>query len=68
MDDARRAKALETIERNARLQQKIVEDILDVSRIIAGQLRLDKEPMPFRPVVESAVESIARRRRRSRLR
>jgi PAS domain S-box-containing protein len=58
MDDARRAKALETIERNAQLQQKIVEDLLDVSRIIAGQLRLDKEPMPFRPVVESAVESI----------
>jgi signal transduction histidine kinase len=58
MDDARRAKALETIERNARLQQKIVEDLLDVSRIIAGQLRLDREPMPFRPVVESAIESM----------
>ena len=58
MDDARRAKALETIDRNARLQQKIVEDLLDVSRIIAGQLRLEKEPMPFRPVVESAVDSI----------
>jgi PAS domain S-box-containing protein len=58
MDDARRAKALETIERNARLQQKIVEDLLDVTRIVAGQLRLEKEPMPFRPVVESAVESI----------
>ena len=58
MDEARRAKALETIERNARLQQKIVEDILDVSRIIAGQLRLDRDPMPFRPIVETAVESI----------
>ncbi|HUP41417.1 MAG TPA: ATP-binding protein [Vicinamibacterales bacterium] len=57
MDDARRAKALETIERNARLQQKIVEDLLDVSRIIAGQFRLEKEPMPFRPVVEAAIES-----------
>jgi signal transduction histidine kinase len=58
MDDARRARALETIERNAKLQQKIVEDLLDVSRIIAGQLRLDREPMPFRPVVESAIESV----------
>ncbi len=58
MDAARRAKALETIERNAKLQQKIVEDILDVSRIIAGQLRLDREPLPFRPIVEAAVESI----------
>jgi PAS domain S-box-containing protein len=58
MDTARRTKALETIERNAQLQQKIVEDILDVSKIIAGQLQLDREPMPFRPVVEAAVESI----------
>src|SRR5688572_7415981 len=58
MDDARRAKAIDTIERNARLQQKIVEDILDVSRIIAGQLRLEKEPMPFRPVVEAAIDSV----------
>ena len=58
MDEARREKALETIERNARLQQKIVEDILDVTRIIAGQLRLEREPMPFRPVVEAAIESI----------
>jgi len=58
MDEPRRAKALETIERNARLQQKIVEDILDVSRIIAGQLPLDRDPMPFRPIVETAVESI----------
>jgi signal transduction histidine kinase len=58
MDDARRARALETVERNARLQQKIVEDLLDVSRIIAGGLQLDKEPMPFRPVVESAIESM----------
>ena len=58
MDDERRARALETVERNARLQQKIVEDLLDVSRIIAGQLRLEKEPMAFRPVVESVVESM----------
>lgn len=58
MDAARRTKALETIERNARLQQKIVEDILDVTRILAGQLRLEREPMPFRPIVAAAVESI----------
>jgi PAS domain S-box-containing protein len=57
LDAARRERALETIERNARLQQKIVEDILDVSKIIAGQLRLEKEPMPFRPVVEAAIQS-----------
>ena len=58
MDAARREKALDTIEHNARLQQKIVEDILDVSRIVAGQLRLEREPMPFRQAVEAAVDSI----------
>jgi signal transduction histidine kinase len=58
MDEERRARALETVERNAQMQQKIVEDLLDVSRIIAGQLRLEKEPMAFRPVVESVVESM----------
>ena len=58
MDDERRAKALETIERNARLQQKIVEDLLDVSRIIAGQLRLDKSRCRSGPIVESAVDSM----------
>ena len=58
MDAFRRAKAIETIERNAQLQQKIVEDVLDVSRITAGQLRLDREPMPFRPIVEEAIDQI----------
>jgi PAS domain S-box-containing protein len=58
MDEPRRTRALEIIERNARAQQKIVDDILDVSRIIAGQLRLDTEPMPFRPVVESTIASV----------
>jgi PAS domain S-box-containing protein len=40
LDDQRATLALETIERNVRLQTQIVEDILDVSRIITGKLRL----------------------------
>ena len=52
------ARALETIERNARLQTQIVDDLLDVSRIITGKLRLEISPVNFASVVESAVESV----------
>ena len=41
--------ALEVIERNARAQVQLVEDILDVSRIITGKLRLDVKPCSWRP-------------------
>jgi PAS domain S-box-containing protein len=50
--------ALETIERNARAQNQIIEDLLDVSRIVTGKLRLDVrqlEPLSF---IEAAVESV----------
>src|SRR5688500_1895507 len=47
-------KALETIERNARSQVQLIEDLLDVSRIITGKLRLDVHPVDIVPVIESA--------------
>ncbi len=50
-------RAIETIERNAQAQGKLIEDILDCSRIISGQLRLDKEPLNFGGVIKSALES-----------
>jgi signal transduction histidine kinase len=50
--------ALETIERNAKTQAELIEDLLDVSRIITGQLRLDVRPVMAAPVVESAVASV----------
>ena len=50
--------AVEIIERNARTQQQIVDDILDVSRIITGQLRFDAEPADLRQVVEAAVDTV----------
>ena len=49
---------LEAIERNARIQSKLVEDLLDVSRIIAGKLHLDVKPVRLQSVIESAVESV----------
>jgi signal transduction histidine kinase/ActR/RegA family two-component response regulator len=51
-------RALETIERNARSQLQLIEDILDISRIITGKLRLQARPVQLVPVVESAIESI----------
>jgi signal transduction histidine kinase len=58
LDEAATAKAVETIGRNANLQNRLISDILDVSRVIAGKLRLDVGPVDLRQAVESAVESV----------
>ena len=50
--------ALEKIERNARAQAQLVNDILDVSRIITGKLRLDVGPVDLVAVVEAAVDVV----------
>ena len=55
-EGSHRARA--TIERNARAQGQIIEDLLDVSRIITGKLRLQTEPVDLVQVVEAALESI----------
>jgi signal transduction histidine kinase/CheY-like chemotaxis protein len=49
---------LATIERAARTQAQIVEDLLDVSRIVSGKLRLDVRPIELEPIVDAAVEAI----------
>ncbi|MDT7690074.1 MAG: hypothetical protein QOE46_2833 [Acidobacteriota bacterium] len=51
-------RAVETIERNARAQRQIIDDILDVSRIITGKLRLELRPVEVRPLVHDAVETV----------
>ncbi len=51
-------RALETIERNARAQTQLVEDILDVSRIIAGKLRVHVRHIDLRGVILAAVEAV----------
>ncbi len=51
-------RALASIRRNAETQQRLVEDLLDVSRIITGKLPFDKEPFNLRVAVSAAVESI----------
>ena len=50
--------AYETIERNARHQAQLIEDVLDVSRIITGKVRLDVKPIDPAKVVEHAIEIV----------
>ncbi|MGH9944978.1 MAG: PAS domain S-box protein, partial [Pyrinomonadaceae bacterium] len=52
------ARALEIVERNARVQVQIVDDILDVSRIVAGKFRLEPRPALLQPIVEAAADTI----------
>jgi PAS domain S-box-containing protein len=52
------AQGLEIIERNARAQSQLIEELLDMSRIINGKLRLDVQPVDLQAVVADAVESV----------
>jgi PAS domain S-box-containing protein len=51
-------RAIETVERNATSLTQIVEDVLDVSRIVSGKLRLDVQPVDLSEVVRSAVDAV----------
>ncbi len=55
-EDVRRG--LETIERNARAQNKLIEDLLEMSSIISGKVRLDVQQLDIANLVETAVESV----------
>jgi signal transduction histidine kinase/CheY-like chemotaxis protein len=52
------ARAIETIDRNAKAQTQLISDVLDVSRIISGRLRLNVSPIRPSFVIEEAVESL----------
>src|SRR5215831_18397092 len=58
VDQQKQPKALETIARNARFQAQLIDDLLEVSRIITGKLRLNFGPCELEPVIEAVVESI----------
>ena len=58
LDEAGTRKALETIERNTQAQTKIIGDLLDVSGILAGKLRVEAAPMDLAAAVEAAVQSV----------
>jgi PAS domain S-box-containing protein len=56
--DEKTVKALETIERNARAQAQLIDDLLDVSRIITGKIRIDVRPVDPNSFIEAAVEAV----------
>ncbi|QKQ72974.1 AAA family ATPase [Nostoc sp. TCL240-02] len=58
LDQATSDRALETIERNAKLQTQLIEDLLDVSRILQGKLNLNFGPINLVSVIEAAIETV----------
>jgi CheY-like chemotaxis protein/two-component sensor histidine kinase len=59
LDRAQTAAAVETIQSNARLQSQLIEDLLDVSRIVTGKMRLDLRPIELVDVIDSAIASVS---------
>lgn len=57
-DNGELARSLDTIERNVRAQTQIVNDLLDMSRIMTGQVRLDMQTIDLRDAVSNAVEAV----------
>jgi signal transduction histidine kinase len=58
VDDATRRRALEVIQRNARLQLHVVDDLLDISRIISGKMKISTEVVNLVTVVTAAADSL----------
>jgi PAS domain S-box-containing protein len=58
LDESRQSHALDVIQRNAEMQARLIEDLLDVSRLMVGQLRLHIEQIDLRAVVETAIDAI----------
>ena len=58
LDAAATLRAIETIDRNARAQSQLISDILDISRIVSGKLRLNVRPVDLTPVVEAALDTV----------
>jgi CheY-like chemotaxis protein/two-component sensor histidine kinase len=57
LDDETRKRALASIERNARSQSQLIDDLLDVSRIMAGKVRLDVQQLELTPIIDAAVDA-----------
>lgn len=57
LDENQRQRALESIDRGARSQAKLIDDLLDVSRIVSGKLSLSLQPLDLAGVIEAAVDS-----------
>jgi signal transduction histidine kinase/CheY-like chemotaxis protein len=58
LEEETRRNAATVIERNAKAQAEIISDILDVSRIITGKLRIEARPIELEPIIRSAVDTL----------
>jgi signal transduction histidine kinase len=58
VDERRQAHALDVVERNARLQARLIEDLLDVSRILLGRMSIDLQPLAVAPAVAFVIDSL----------
>jgi signal transduction histidine kinase/integral membrane sensor domain MASE1/ActR/RegA family two-component response regulator len=58
LDDETAAHAIETVERSAKMQAQLVEDLVDVSRIVRGKFSLEVRPIDLYPVIEAAVDIV----------
>jgi PAS domain S-box-containing protein len=56
-EDPTVSRAIEIIERNARLQNKLIEDLLDVSRIIQNRLEISSQPVYLIPIIDAVIET-----------
>lgn len=57
-DPIKTAEALATIERNARLQTQLIDDLLDIAKILRGKLNIEMVPVDLRFVIESAIDTV----------
>ncbi|MEP0776310.1 ATP-binding protein [Microcoleus sp. ZQ-A2] len=58
LDETKTVQALATIERNAKLQSELIEDLLDVSRILQGKLSLNVAPVNLASIIRAAMETV----------
>ena len=59
LDAPTSARAVEIIDQNARSQAKLIDDLLDISRIITGKMRLDVQLLQLAPIIETVRESVS---------
>jgi len=57
-NETKTAEALATIERNAKLQTQLIDDLLDVAKILRGKLSIDAAPVNLASVIESAIDTV----------
>lgn len=59
LSDKEKERAVQVIQRNAEAQSKLIEDLLDVSRIISGKLKIEFQPVSFASITEGVINSLA---------